>query len=738
VEQESTSRSLDPDPSRSHSTRPLDDISPPWNDVAHPLDTAEVIDTDKGLDTGDQGPSPPTQPQRQGRGRPRKPKKVEQESTSRSLDPDPSRSHSAHPLDDIDPPWNDVAHPLDTAEVVDTDKGLNTGDQGPSPPMQPQRQGRGRPRKVKDVGKKGWPRPLDPDPSLSDSIRPSGDIDCPQDDVEVAGIDPELDTRDPTLWDPHAGMKPSELDDCASNGELELEDDLPYGGTIEVNDPMLDMMFDLCDDDEWLPLREWIKADARIKGKFACPSQEIKDTHWCQGKRKTPYCGPDIAAKSARTQRRPQHIQAMRNQMKLTDLGFQVTSSPPSTSPPTSASLSRALSMAASRVSSLGSSCVLSVVPSTMPSPIPSPEPSLGPSIAPSPEPALGPSIAPSLEPSLGPSIAPSPEPSLGPSNAPSPVEVSENGSAPDLDDEGMVDLNEDDNLEDNLRHLDEEIDSEHEEDDMDNFMEASGYEPKAEEDIRGWRELRDQIKTELEAAHRQHAPLSHLNKHLVLLNFATLRIQGDQCITASMKVAESWKDSVGTHFARQIRFLARHYKLFGKIPPEKQGKYTNRSLLSEEQVQLAARSYLTSLPTGEVTPLGFRRMLNECILPSLGYTLTNRLSECTIRRWLVRLGWRNKLLRKGVYMDGHKRPDVVKYRNETFLPDMEKYQRKMVKWEPQGSELMRVDPVLGPGEKRIIAVFQDESCFHMNEYKRTIWCVPLFLSSREHSHGLG
>jgi len=409
---------------------------------------------------------------------------------------------------------------------------------------------------VKDVGKKGRPHPLDPDPLLSDSIRPSGDIDCPRDDVEVAGVDPELDTGDPTLWDPHAGMKPSELDDCASDGELELEDDLPYGGAIEVNDPMLNMMFNLHDDDKWLPLRERIKADARIKGKFACPSQEIKDTHWCQGKRKTPYRGPDIAAKLARTQRRPQHIQAMRNQMKLTDLGFQVTSSPPSTSPPTSASLSRALSMAASRVSSLGSSRVSSVVPSAMPSPIPSPEPSLGPSIAPSPEPALGPSIAPSLEPSLGPSIAPSPEPSLGPLNVPSPVEMSENGSAPDLDDEGMVDLNEDDNLEDNLRHLDEEIDSECEEDDMDNFMEASRYEPKAEEDIRGWRELTDQIKTELEAAHRQCAPLSHLNKHLVLLNFATLRIQGDRRITASMKVAESWKDGAGTHFACQIRFV--------------------------------------------------------------------------------------------------------------------------------------------------------------------------------------
>ena len=65
-------------------------------------------------------------------------KKVEQESTSCSLDPDPLHSYSTQPLDDIDPPWNDVAHPLDTAEVVNTDKGLNTGDQGPLPPTQPQ------------------------------------------------------------------------------------------------------------------------------------------------------------------------------------------------------------------------------------------------------------------------------------------------------------------------------------------------------------------------------------------------------------------------------------------------------------------------------------------------------------------------------------------------------------------------------------------------------------------------
>jgi hypothetical protein len=66
-------------------------------------------------------------------------------------------------------------------------------------------------------------------------------------------------------------MKPSQLDGCASDGELELEGDLPYGGADGVNGPMVDMLVDLGEydacDDEWLPLEERRKLDARKKGK---------------------------------------------------------------------------------------------------------------------------------------------------------------------------------------------------------------------------------------------------------------------------------------------------------------------------------------------------------------------------------------------------------------------------------------------------------------------------------------
>jgi hypothetical protein len=84
-------------------------------------------------------------------------------------------------------------------------------------------------------------------------------------------------------------------------------------------------------------------------------------------------------------------------------------------------------------------------------------------------------------------------------------------------------------------------------------------------------------------------------------------------------------------------------------------------------------------------------------------------------------------MLKKGVYMDGHERPDIVDYWMKTFLPLMAQYEKKMVHWIADGPNLVCVDLKLGPDDKRIIAVFQDKSCFHVNEYKSDAWCAPQF-----------
>ena len=81
--------------------------------------------------------------------------------------------------------------------------------------------------------------------------------------------------------------------------------------------------------------------------------------------------------------------------------------------------------------------------------------------------------------------------------------------------------------------------------------------------------------------------------------------------------------------------------------------------------------------------------------------------------------------VKKGMYMDGYERPDVVKYRDDVFLPLMASYEQHMVQWRSEGSGFEHIKPDLGPDEQRVIAVFQDESCFHVNDNKQTSWCVP-------------
>ena len=108
----------------------------------------------------------------------------------------------------------------------------------------------------------------------------------------------------------------------------------------------------------------------------------------------------------------------------------------------------------------------------------------------------------------------------------------------------------------------------------------------------------------------------------------------------------------------------------------------------------------------------------------SLGIALKAPLCTKTALRWLLKLGWVKTTHKKGVYMDGHEREDVVDYRQNSYLPKITNYQGCMAKWVPTGEngELKKIDPILQPGEKEIIAVFQDESCFHANDYQSSIW----------------
>ena len=254
-------------------------------------------------------------------------------------------------------------------------------------------------------------------------------------------------------------------------------------------------------------------------------------------------------------------------------------------------------------------------------------------------------------------------------------------------------------------------------EEDLDECIHADGV------DIRGWEELREQITTDLKNRGNT-LPITKINQLLVLRNFATLQLKGYGKIEASTEIAWQWHEGEGKHYARKIRALARHYQVFERLPVEKRGgEKASRSLLLDERVKTSARSWLTAQKVGEVTPRKFQHALNQEILPALSIMLKRPLCERTARRWILRLGWRLKTLKKGVYMDGHEREDVVKYRNEVFLPAMAKFEERMTKFE--GPELRKVEPTLGEGEKEIIPQFHDESCLSVNDYKANAWLGP-------------
>jgi hypothetical protein len=243
--------------------------------------------------------------------------------------------------------------------------------------------------------------------------------------------------------------------------------------------------------------------------------------------------------------------------------------------------------------------------------------------------------------------------------------------------------------------------------------------------DIRDWLTLRAQIKADLKKRAKS-LPLSQINQLMILRNFATLRLKGLGRIVASKEIARQWHDKLegsSDHFARRIRALARHYQFFEQLPKECRGGFKNsQSILKNETVRNAARAWLFQQEKGKVTPIKFKHGLNSIILPSLRIFPSKPLCERTARRWLVKLGWQRTTIKKGVYLDGHKRPDVVKYRQEDFLPQMLEYERRMAHYELIGNDLTRVAPTLQPNERELIPEFHDESSFHAFEHTSSVW----------------
>ena len=77
-----------------------------------------------------------------------------------------------------------------------------------------------------------------------------------------------------------------------------------------------------------------------------------------------------------------------------------------------------------------------------------------------------------------------------------------------------------------------------------------------------------------------------------------------------------------------------------------------------------------------------------------------------TAVRWLRKLGFEWREVRKGVFIDGHEKEDVVDYRTHTFIPRWTELEPRMPQWNAEGK---LVPPILEPGQRMVIPCTHDE-----------------------------
>ena len=85
--------------------------------------------------------------------------------------------------------------------------------------------------------------------------------------------------------------------------------------------------------------------------------------------------------------------------------------------------------------------------------------------------------------------------------------------------------------------------------------------------------------------------------------------------------------------------------------------------------------TYLAAQSLGTVSPHVLCHHINGIILLALG--IDGKIVKSTAQRWLkFRLGYECKEAKKGMYVDGHENPDVLKERSEFIDKLLNKYEQ--------------------------------------------------------------
>ena len=236
-------------------------------------------------------------------------------------------------------------------------------------------------------------------------------------------------------------------------------------------------------------------------------------------------------------------------------------------------------------------------------------------------------------------------------------------------------------------------------------------------------------------ALHRARAELMVKAKDKKLDIFFRSRITA---MTATLnfyldtELSYSWRESsvlaakamgCGLKHARNLRKWIKTYLRSKKLPLHRYGTY-HSSILDDEDFRRDIQLHLT-----EITKKGYIRaqdIVDYVATPEVQGKLGMKargIHVRTARRWLHKLSWRYRQKKKGMYIDGHEREDVVEYRTG-FVKRWREYEKHFVIYGNDG----KIDstptgfPVPQGVRFRLILVTHDESTFYENDRRKMLW----------------
>jgi hypothetical protein len=120
--------------------------------------------------------------------------------------------------------------------------------------------------------------------------------------------------------------------------------------------------------------------------------------------------------------------------------------------------------------------------------------------------------------------------------------------------------------------------------------------------------------------------------------------------------------------------------------------------------------------------PQGLKKYMEVELFPHIHLKPGRGISLRTARQWLRREGFRFVEHKKALYYDGHERPDVVHYRQNVFLPAMEKYRARLVEYIPGPGEIVNEKKKPNCVETRLVVCAHDEMTSQANDGKVRSW----------------